>query len=153
MKAILIIFEGDIEEISQEKVVTNMVTALAKTPGVSMICDSVRTSLLNDEEVTKCIVQHAVTPITAPSENELKITEELQLRSFCNDVLGTCGAQPLADQAKYKRRFISWMLRDTRAYSSEIVQSLLKPTRKQMEILREYGLENIPAYLKTVQKI
>ena len=77
----------------------------------------------------------------------------MQLRAFCNDVLGTCGQQPLADQAAYKRRFITWMLNDTKAYASEIVQSLIKPTKKQMEILREYGLQDIPFYLKLIRDL
>lgn len=153
MKAIVIIFKGEIDELSQKETITNVISTLAKSPGVSISCDTVQVSLLNDEEVTKCLVQHIVPPAEKPLKNEVELAKEMQLRAFCKDILGTCGQQPLADQAVYKRRFITWMLNDIDAYTSEIAQSLMKPTKKQMEILREYGLQNIPAYLKLIQNL
>lgn len=153
MKAIVIIFKGEIDELSQKETITNIVSTLAKSPGVSISCDAVQVSLLNDEEVTKCLVQHIVPPAEKPLKNEVELAKEMQLRAFCKDVLGTCGQQPLADQAAYKRNFITWMLNDNHAYSSEIVQSLMKPTKKQIEILREYDLHNIPSYLRIIRDL
>lgn len=153
MKAIVIIFKGEIDEFSQKEIVTNMITSFAKSPGVSIDCETAQVSVLSDDEVTKCLVQHIVPPAEKPLKNEVELAKEVQLHAFCKDVLGTIGEQPLADQATYKRKFIMWMWRDEKAYNSEIVQSLEKPTKKQIDILREYGLQNIPAYLKLMRQL
>ena len=153
MKAIVIIFKGEVDELSREAIMANLASTLAESPGVSISCDTVHVSLLNDEEVTKCLVQHIVPPAEKPLKSEVELAKEMQLRAFCKDVLGTIGEQPLADQATYKRKFIMWLWHDEKAYNSEIVQSLEKPTKKQIEILREYGLQNIPAYLKLMKQL
>lgn len=152
MKAIIFLFDGKLPNAeTTSKMLSNIVGTIVANGEIRI--DTITATILNDEDVMKCLVQHIVTPAEKPLKNEVELAKEMQLRAFCNDVLGTCGQQPLADQATYKRRFITWMLNDTKAYTSEIVQSLVKPTKKQMEILREYGLQDIPIYLKLIRDL
>lgn len=152
MKAIIFLFDGKLPNTeTTSKMLSNIVGTIAANGEIRI--DTITATILNDEDVMKCLVQHIVTPAEKPLKNEVELAREMQLRAFCNDVLDTCGQQPLADQATYKRRFITWMLNDTKAYTSEIVQSLVKPTKKQMEILREYGLQDIPVYLKLIRDL
>lgn len=152
MKAIIFLFDGKLPNAeTTSKMLGNIVGTIAANGEIRI--DTITATILNDEDVMKCLVQHVVTPAEKPLKNEVELAKEMQLRTFCNDVLGTCGQQPLADQAAYKRRFITWMLNDTKAYASEIVQSLVKPTKKQIEILREYGLQDIPVYLKLIRDL
>lgn len=154
MKAIVILIDGSLgQEPYETNAMSNMISALLRSPGVTINNETIKTAILYDEDVAKCLVQHIVTPAKKPSKTEVETAKEVQLQAFCKDVLGTCGEQPLADQAAYRRKFITWMLNDTKAYSSEIVQSLTNPTKRQMEILREHGLQNIPTYLKIIQQI
>lgn len=152
MKAIIFLFDGKLPNAeTTSKMLGNIVGTIAANGEIRI--DTITATILNDEDVMKCLVQHVVTPAEKPLKSEVELAKEMQLRAFCNDVLGTCGQQPLVDQAAYKRRFITWMLNDTKAYASEIVQSLVKPTKKQMEILREYGLQDIPVYLKLIRDL
>lgn len=156
MKAIIILVEGSLgSESIENNAITNMVNALLKAPGVTINPERLTTTILTDEDVMKCLVQHATTPkIEKPTESEIAFAKEMQLRAFCKDVLGTIGSDPLSDKAAYKRKFITWMLNDEKAYNSEIVQQLTQSlTRKQLAILREYNLQNIPAYLKLIQQL
>lgn len=152
MKAIVFLFDGKLPSPeTTSKMLGNIVETIVANGEIHI--DTVTATVLNDEDVMKCLVQHVVTPVEKPLKNEVELAKEMQLRAFCKDVLGTIGEQPLADQATYKRKFIMWMWRDEKAYNSEIVQSLEKPTKKQMDILREYGLQNIPAYLKLMKQL
>lgn len=138
MKAIIVYFEGD----TDSNGISNMIKALVNSEGTKIECDKVRVDVLSDKEVANAII--------LSTDVNKKRTREMRLHSFCKDVIGTCGNVLNPMDETFKKRFIGWMITDEHAYSSEIVRSLMKPTKTDIAVLKQYNLEKIPEYLEII---
>lgn len=138
MKAIIVYFEGN----TDSNGISNMIKALVNSEGTKIECDKVRVDVLSDKEVANALI--------VTTDVNKKRTREMRLHSFCKDVIGMFGSISNPVDETFKRRFIGWMITDEHASSSEIVRSLMKPSKADITILKQYNLEKIPEYLEII---
>lgn len=138
MKAIIVYFEGD----TNSEGISNMIKALVNSEGTAIETNKIRVDVLSDKEVANALI--------VTTDTNKKRTREMRLHSFCKDVIGMFGGISNPMDESFKRRFIGWLITDERAYSSEIVRSLMKPSKADIAILKQYNLEKIPEYLEII---
>ena len=138
MKAIIVYFEGNTNSIG----ISNMIKALVNSEGTEIESDKVRVDVLSDKEIANALI--------VTTDVNKKRTREMRLHSFCKDVIGMFGSISNPIDETFKKRFIGWMITDEHAYSSEIVRSLMKPSKADIAILKQYNLEKIPEYLEII---
>lgn len=138
MKAIIVYFEGD----TDSNGISNMIKALVNSEGTAIETNKIRVDVLSDKEVANALI--------VTTDMNKKRTREMRLHSFCKDVIRMFGGISNPMDETFKKRFIGWMITDEHAYSSEIVRSLMKPTKTDIAVLKQYNLEKIPEYLEII---